>query len=80
MGGRSKPGFLNQYSTTAVAEDKAEVFAFMIVEPKYVDAKVQTDPFLKAKVARMRELLADFCPEVHRAFWAKVKLRGVIAS
>ena len=80
MGGRSNPGFLSQYSTTAVAEDKAEVFANMIVEPAHVDARVQTDPFLKAKVARMRELLADFCPEVNRAFWAKVALRNAIST
>jgi hypothetical protein len=80
MGGRSNPGFLSQYSTTAMAEDKAEIFANMIVEPAHVDARVQTDPFLKAKVARMRELLADFCPEVNRAFWAKVALRHAIST
>jgi len=74
------PGFLNQYSTTGVEEDKAEVFANMIVEPAYVDMRVQTDPVLKAKVARMRELLAAFCPEVNDAFWAKVAIRDAISS
>jgi hypothetical protein len=80
LGGRSTPGFLSQYSTTAVAEDKAEVFAFVMAEPEYVALRTQTDPFLKAKVARMRELLAAFSPEVNRAFWAKVAIRNAISK
>jgi hypothetical protein len=54
------PGFFNLYSTSAVEEDKAEVFANMIVEPNYVKARAAADPVIKAKVARMKELLADF--------------------
>jgi hypothetical protein len=67
------PGFLNHYSTTGVEEDKAEVFANLIVHPAYVEARTQKDPVLKAKVARMRELLLQFCPDMNDRFWQKVR-------
>jgi hypothetical protein len=69
------PGFLNHYSTTGVQEDKAEIFAYMIVEPTYIAKRTKTDPVLKAKVQRMRELLADFCPEMDEEFWTGVAAR-----
>lgn len=58
------PGFLNHYSTTAVEEDKAEVFANMIVNPVYVGDRGKKDVVLRAKVERMRALLVDFCPDM----------------
>lgn len=67
------PGFLNHYSTTGVEEDKAEVFANLIIEPAYVEDRAKTDPVLKAKIQRMKELLIKFCPEMKDAFWEKVK-------
>ncbi len=66
------PGFLNQYSTTGVEEDKAELFAFLMVEPEYVGARTTVDPVLRAKVARIKVLLNTFCPEVDDAFWDRV--------
>jgi len=64
------PGFLNHYSTTGVEEDKAEVFANLLVEPEVVRRRIAADPVLAAKVARMKELVAAFCPAVDEAFWA----------
>eukprot|EP00913_Durusdinium_trenchii_P028405 g26633.t1 len=66
------PGFLNHYSTTGVEEDKAEVFANMIVAQKYVKARAKKDRVLRAKVARMKALLAEFCPEINEEFWKKI--------
>lgn len=66
------PGFLNHYSTTAVEEDKAEVFANMMVEPAYIAKRIQTDSVLRAKVSRMREQLITFCPDMNERFWDKV--------
>lgn len=62
------PGFLNHYSTTGVEEDKAELFANMIVEAEYVAKRVETDAVLKSKVERMKELTAKFCPEMTEEF------------
>jgi hypothetical protein len=67
------PGFLNYYSTTGVEEDKAEVFANLIVEPVYVENKIKNDAVLRAKVKLMQKLLRSFCPDVNPAFWKKVR-------
>jgi len=56
------PGFLNHYSTTAVEEDKAEVFANLMVNPDYVEKRAKTDKVLRAKVREMKRLLMSFYP------------------
>ena len=48
------------------------LFAAMIVRPDYIAKRMKKEPVLKAKVARMRELVREFCPEMDEAFWAKV--------
>jgi Putative zinc-binding metallo-peptidase len=65
------PGFLNHYSTTGVEEDKAEIFANLLVDGHYVDERTNKDPVLKAKTERMRELLKSFCLEANDEFWDK---------
>lgn len=65
------PGFLNYYSTTGVEEDKAELFANMIVNSQYVSRRAKTDRVLRAKVQTLRRMLADFCPEIDESFWAR---------
>lgn len=67
------PGFLNYYSTTGVEEDKAELFANLIVEPEYVEGRAQTDPVLKAKVQALRALMASFCPDLNGQFWERAR-------
>lgn len=65
-------GFLNHYSTTAVEEDKAEMFANLIVDFEYVENRARIDPVINAKVERMKELLVRFCPEMNDEFWERV--------
>lgn len=67
------PGFLNHYSTTGVEEDKAEFFANMIVDHKYVESRARKDRVINAKLERMKELLVEFCPEMNEMFWEKVR-------
>jgi hypothetical protein len=67
------PGFLNHYSTTGVEEDKAEMFAHMIVDSAYVEQRAKNDRVIEAKVARMKALLVSFCPEMNQQFWEKVR-------
>ena len=71
--GRDEPGFLNRYATAGVEEDKAEVFAHMMVEPAALATRIKTDKYMRAKVERMRELLAEFCPKADDAFWTAVE-------
>jgi hypothetical protein len=66
------PGFLNHYSTTAVEEDKAEIFANLIVADDYVESLERTDAVVHAKVERMKELLVSFTPAMNDAFWQRV--------
>lgn len=70
------PGFLNHYSTTGVEEDKAEVFANLVVDAAYVAERAKKDRVLASKVERMKELVTKFCPDVKEGFWesaAKLK-------
>ena len=67
------PGFLNHYSTTAMAEDKAEGFANLMGDRAKVDARSQRDPVIHAKVHRMQELLADFCRQADDDFWNRAR-------
>lgn len=67
------PGFLNHYSTTGVEEDKAEMFANMLVEPRHVERRAKNDPVIKSKVEAMKSLMLKFCPEVNEDFWKRTK-------
>jgi hypothetical protein len=62
-------GFLNHYSTTGVEEDKAEIFANLIVNPTYVNNRIETDDVLAVKVQTMKRLLLAFCPEMNDEYW-----------
>ena len=67
------PGFLNYYSTTGVEEDKAELFANLIVDPVYVGSRVKQDEVLSAKVKMLMGLLKSFCPDLNDQFWKQLK-------
>ena len=66
------PGFLSRYSTSDVEEDKAEVFAFLIVRPNSVAERVRSDPVVRAKVARIKAQLIAFSPDMDNSFWERV--------
>lgn len=65
------PGFLSKYSTSAVEEDKAEVFAFLMVAPERVRAIAERDPIVARKVRTLKERLARLSPELDESFWAR---------
>lgn len=71
--GRDEPGFLNRYAAAGVEEDKAELFAHLMVEPKLVAGRAEKDKYVRAKVERMRELLLAFSPKADKDFWAAVE-------
>lgn len=68
-------GFLNEYATQSVHEDKAVVYSWMIV--RYADLMkiCRVDPITNAKVAYMKELLARFHPSFDDAFWERASHR-----
>ena len=67
------PGFLTHYGATGVEEDKAELFAHLVVNAAHVKTRAKDDAVLRAKIARLKKLLADFCPDVDDAFWTKAE-------
>ncbi len=70
---KDTPGFLNRYATSGVEEDKAEVFAHLMVEPKEMADRAAKDKYLRAKIERMKELLSSFTPRAGADFWKKVE-------
>ncbi len=68
-------GFLSSYSMETVREDKAELFAHMIVNFAYVNELASKDKFLRAKMHRLKQLLKEFSAEFDDSFW---KERGKI--
>ncbi len=65
-------GFVSQYATSEVQEDKAEMFANMIVNPARVASRAKTDRVLNAKRQRMMKLIRTFCPEMDDSFWDRM--------
>jgi hypothetical protein len=65
------PGFLNTYCKTSVEEDKAEVFANMIVRAFQVEELANKDPIIRRKTHQMKEFLKDFCSEMDDRFWRR---------
>ena len=66
------PGFLNSWSMSAVEADKAEIFANLMVNDLKTRLLVKQDEILRAKVQRLKDMLALFCRPCGEAFWANV--------
>ncbi len=70
------PGFLDTYSQSAVPEDKAEIYSYMITDYATVKKRAESDPIIKAKVTRIQELLHDFDSTFDDQFWLRVSKRA----
>lgn len=64
--GSAPPGFVTRYATSALEEDKAETFAFMMTAPGTLSERARTDPVLAAKIARIERQLFSLFPELDR--------------
>ena len=64
-------GFLTHYATTGVEEDKAEVFAHLIVNAATVTDRVAGDEILADKIDQMKSLVQTFCAEADQTFWVR---------
>jgi hypothetical protein len=71
----SVAGFLNAYSRSDVAEDKAEIFAHLMTRPRVLEARAATDAILSAKQCEMSRLLERFCPGFDKEFWKRLNVR-----
>lgn len=66
-------GILTKFAKTALEEDKAELFAHMIVHPKKVAKRADDDKVLAAKLKLMEKQLQSFCEEMNAEFWKTVR-------
>jgi len=64
-------GFINEYSTAALEEDNAEIFAALFVPAEYEKLKewMKTDTILANKVAYLKAFLQQQCPQMNDDFW-----------
>jgi hypothetical protein len=69
---RDVPGFVTRYATSALEEDKAELFAFMLTEPAAVASLAESDAVLARKVARMKQLVVELSADAGEGFWLRV--------
>ncbi len=69
------PGFLNGYSTADAYQDKAEVFACLLLPSWYksVEAScLKTDSFLNAKCAFARNAISEVSMAMNDAFFERL--------
>jgi hypothetical protein len=66
---RELPGFLNRYAMAGPEEDRAEVFAAMMVCFPAMEARAERDPILRAKMARIERIVRALCPEIDEDYW-----------
>lgn len=62
-------GFITNYAMTAVHEDKAELFAYMIVHHQTVKEMSENDPILRKKIEYLKSLTKKACADFNDSFW-----------
>jgi hypothetical protein len=70
------PGFINRYGTGNVPDDKADLFAYLMVVHHWVEERAAEDPFIRAKVDTIKARLAAFDPGFGEDFWGRVDAIG----
>lgn len=63
------PGFLTPYGTSALEEDKAELYAHLIVSTKFVADQAAKDRILSAKIALLKKRMQDYDAGFNLNFW-----------
>lgn len=64
------PGFLTNYSRRDPGEDFAEIFGYLMVNPRMVRRRADADPVLAAKLALVQTTLKRLAPE-DPEFWRR---------
>lgn len=59
-------GFVSLYARASVAEDKAELFEFLMCDREYVVDRARRDPLLRRKADLLRRRLIARCPDLAR--------------
>jgi hypothetical protein len=62
-------GFVSRYATSALEEDKAELFSFMMTEPGRLSELALRDAIVAAKLAALEQQVVKLCPALRPGFW-----------
>lgn len=65
------PGFLTRYATAGVEEDKAELFAHLIVSSEFVAERAKSDSVIAAKIVLLKKRLSEFHAGFNDEFWKR---------
>lgn len=63
------PGLLTPYAGSAVEEDKAELFAHLLVSPNFVSNRTNKDSVLDKKIRLLKRRMSTFDPNLNDDFW-----------
>ena len=68
------PGFVTEYAMTSPEEDKAEIFACLMIraQHKLVNKWVAKDKILKNKISVLKDFIQRFCPDMNEEFWKNI--------
>jgi len=64
-----RAGFVNRYATSALEEDKAEVFSFMMTEPRRLRQLAERDAIVSAKIDAVERQLLKLSGTLKPRFW-----------
>lgn len=64
-------GFLDEYATSAIEEDRAEVFGHLLMSSSFVRRRIGVDGILAEKVRLIKAQVSNFCPEIDLAWWKR---------
>jgi hypothetical protein len=69
------PGFVSEYATSALEEDKAETFAMRMVAPHELSERTADDAILRAKSVAVERQLRNLSPALDDRFFRAVDAR-----
>lgn len=72
--------FITTYSQASMLEDKAEVFAYLISDPKLILDRAKRSPVLERKVDCIKRRLQEFCPKINKEFWSTIEAKHSSSS
>jgi len=69
-----RKGFVSGYAESAIEEDKAETYGYLMtaVDYRHVEVWIRTDPYLAEKVKAMEAFVVSVSPEMNAAYFAAV--------
>jgi hypothetical protein len=73
---REQKGFITPYSMTSAEEDKAEIYASLMIESQnaILQRWMQDDAILNKKTRYIQNRIKEFCPDMDDAYWQQLFL------